>query len=63
MTNEPVLDEIRRVRHAISAKINHDPHRIVAYYAELQQKYKEQVVDLNAKADSAKSQIIHRLCR
>lgn len=55
MTNEPVLDEIRRVRHAISAKIDHDPHRIVAYYAALQQKHKERIVDLSAKSGSAKS--------
>ena len=45
MTNEPVLDEIRRVRHAISAKINHDPRRIVAYYAALQQEHKT-IVDV-----------------
>lgn len=50
MTKEPVLDEIRRVRHAISAKINHDPHRIVAYYAALQQEHKKRIVDVNAKA-------------
>jgi hypothetical protein len=59
MTNEAVLDEIRRVRHAISAKINHDPHRIVAYYADLQQKHKEQIVDLHASAGTVKSSLDH----
>ena len=60
MTNEPVLDEIRRVRHAISAKINHDPHRIVAYYTDLQKKHKEQIVDVSVNTGSAKSPLDHR---
>lgn len=59
MINEPVLDEIRRVRHAISAKINHDPHCIVAYYADLQKKHEEQIIDLSVNASSVKSPLVH----
>jgi len=61
MTNEPVLDEVRRVRHAISAKINHDPRRIVAYYADLQQKHKEQIVDVSVNAGSEKSPLVQKI--
>ena len=47
MTNEPLLDEIRRVRHEISAEIGHDPHRVVEYYSKLQQSLRERVVNLS----------------
>ncbi len=47
MTHEPLLDEIRRVRHEISAEIGHDPRKIAAYYAELQRQYQGRVVDLS----------------
>ena len=30
--NDPVIDEIRRVRHLISAEMQHDPNKIVEYY-------------------------------
>ena len=51
MTDEPLLDEIRRVRHQISASIGHDPRRIVAYYAELQRQHQGRVIDLSGEAD------------
>ncbi|HDP35715.1 MAG TPA: hypothetical protein ENN29_11475 [Candidatus Hydrogenedentes bacterium] len=47
MTEEPVIDEIRRVRHAISEQIGHAPQRIAAYYAELQQKQAGRIVNLS----------------
>ena len=56
MTDEPILDEIRRTRHAISEKINHDPRRIVAYYADLQQQHKDKIVDLSG---NIKSPLVH----
>lgn len=34
--SDPVIDEIREVRHRISARFDHDPARLVAYYMELQ---------------------------
>ena len=52
MTDEPLLDEIRRVRHQISASIGHDPRRIVAYYAELQRQHQGRVIDLSGEGDS-----------
>ena len=42
--NDPVIDEIREVRHRISARLDHDPVRLVAYYVELQKQYQERLV-------------------
>lgn len=38
-TNDPVIDEIRAIRHRISARFDHDPARLVAYYMELQKEF------------------------
>ena len=37
--DDPVIDEIREVRHRISERFDHDPDRLVAYYMELQKSY------------------------
>jgi len=46
MTTPPILEEIRRVRHAMSAEINHDPARIVEYFAAMQKKHANRIVNL-----------------
>lgn len=33
---DEVIDEIRAVRHQISARFGHDPYKLVAYYIELE---------------------------
>lgn len=43
--SDPVIDEIREVRHRISAQVNHDPARLVAYYMELQEQYRDRLID------------------
>ncbi len=43
--NDPVIDEIREVRHRISEQFNHDPARMVAYYIELQERHRERLID------------------
>ena len=43
--NDPVIDEIREARHCISARFNHDPARLVAYYMELQERYRDRLID------------------
>ncbi len=45
MTDRNVFTEIRRVRHAISAEIGHDPRRISGYYAKLQAELKDRVIN------------------
>ena len=41
---DPVIDEIREVRHRISARVDHEPARLVAYYIELQKRYRDRFV-------------------
>ena len=43
-TSDPVIDEIREVRHQISARCEHDPAKLVAYYMELQKKYRDRLI-------------------
>lgn len=42
---DPIIDEIREERHRISARFDHDPERLVAYYMELQEKYRDRLID------------------
>ena len=42
--SDPVIDEVRAVRHRISARFDHDPARLVAYYMELQERYRDRLV-------------------
>ncbi len=37
MNPDPLIDEIRRVRHKISAECGHDPKRLVEYYLRLEE--------------------------
>ena len=43
--SDPVIDEVRAVRHEISARFDHDPERLVAYYMELQERYRERLIE------------------
>ena len=42
--SDPVIDEIREVRHRISARFDHDPARLVAFYMEMQKQYQDRLV-------------------
>ena len=37
---DPVIDEIRETRRRISARFQHDPAKLVAYYIDLQERHK-----------------------
>jgi hypothetical protein len=43
-TSDPVIDEIREVRHKISARFDHDPSKLVAYYMDLQERYSDRLL-------------------
>ena len=45
MQPDPVIDEVREVRHRISASFGHDPSRLVAHYIELQKRYLDRLID------------------
>ncbi len=46
MTKQNILEEIRRVRHAMSAEIGHDPNKIVDYFASIQKRNAHRIVNL-----------------
>jgi hypothetical protein len=43
--NDPVVDEIREIRHQISERCNHDPAQLVAYYIKLQERHRDRLFD------------------
>jgi ribosome maturation factor RimP len=52
---DPVIDEIREVRHRISARFDHDPSRLVAYYLELQKRYQDRLIQTEQQVGQSKS--------
>lgn len=42
--SDTVIDEIREVRHRISAHFDHDPARLVRYYMEMQKQYQDRLI-------------------
>jgi hypothetical protein len=49
--SDPVIDEIREVRHRISARFDHDPTRLVVYYMELQKQYQDRLIETEKTAE------------
>jgi hypothetical protein len=43
--NDQPIDEIRELRRRISARFDHDPARLIAYYVKLQEQYRERLID------------------
>ena len=41
---DPVIDEIREIRHRISALCDHDPAKLVAYFQNIQQQYSDRLI-------------------
>lgn len=50
--SDPVIDEVRQVRHRISARVGHDPVRLVAYYIELQSGYRDRLIESSEVTES-----------
>jgi hypothetical protein len=50
---DPLIDEVRETRHRISARFNHDPAKLLAYYVELQKKYQSRLVDSEQPGDES----------
>ena len=42
--SDPAIEEVRAVRHRISARFDHDPERLVAYYMALQEKFQDRLI-------------------
>lgn len=43
--SDPVIDEIREIRHRILERCGHDPARLVVYYMELQKQFQDRLID------------------
>lgn len=43
-TDAPI-DAIRELRRSISARFDHDPMRLIAYYIELQEQYRGRLIE------------------
>ena len=43
--SDPVIDEIRDVRHRISARFDHDPTQLVTFYVEMQKQYQDRLIN------------------
>ncbi len=44
MKEDPIIDELRRVRHRISEQFAHDPHKLVEHYIKLQERHKDRIL-------------------
>ena len=49
--SDPVIDEIREVRHRISARFDHDPTQMVAFYMEMQKQYQDRLIETTQSAE------------
>ena len=43
--SDPVIDEIREVRHRISVRFEHDPTQLVAFYIEMQKQHQDRLIN------------------
>ena len=44
MKDDPVIDEVRRVRSLISGKFGRDPRKLVEHYTELQRRHEDRLI-------------------
>ena len=51
--SDPVVDEIREVRKRISARVDHDPVRLVSYYMSLQERHRDRLLTTPKSTDPA----------
>ncbi|HEY0512917.1 MAG TPA: hypothetical protein VGH73_13490 [Thermoanaerobaculia bacterium] len=56
--NDPVIDEIREIRHRISERFEHDPAKLVAYYMELQKQYQDRLLKVDGTPKTTGSKFI-----
>jgi hypothetical protein len=52
--SDPVIDEVREIRRRISARLAHDPDRLVAYYQQLEQQFQERLLEQRNAGKQAK---------
>lgn len=60
---DPVIDEIREIRHRISARFDHDPQRLLEHYMQLQEEYRDRLLDDSEAADRSAPDTVARADR
>ena len=50
--DDPAIEEIREVRHRISAEFGHDTKRLIDHYRELEKKYADRLVKTTRQPES-----------
>lgn len=50
---EDLIEEIREVRRRISARFDHDPERLVAYYMERQERHRDRLLRSESKSEGS----------
>ena len=53
---DPVIEEVREVRHRISARFGHDPTQTVAFYMETQKQYQDRLIETTQSAGLRRDQ-------
>ena len=53
--DDPTIDQIRKIRHQISQRFDHDPKKVVEYYIRLQKQFQGRLLDLSEKWDMAEN--------
>jgi hypothetical protein len=51
--NDPVIDEIRQIRHDISEQFRHDPAKLVEYYMQFQERFRDRLLRPDVPRESA----------
>ncbi len=51
--SDPVIEEVRAARHRISERVGHDSGRLVAYYMELQERYRGRLIRVGPAGEPA----------
>ena len=55
LPHDPAIEEIREVRHRISARFGHDPKRLIAHYVEYQKQFQDRLIKIPKAGADAKS--------
>jgi hypothetical protein len=50
---DPVIHEVREIRHRISARLDHDPTKLVEYYIKFQEQYSDRLIDTSQSPERA----------
>lgn len=58
INDDPAIDEIRKIRCQISQRFDNDPKKLVAYYIELQKKYRHRLTNLSEFTEEATEKTI-----